>query len=197
MNDESVDHDRRRVLTAGAAAFAAPLLATGLAHARGTDAEESLREATGRAPGEPSPKSPEEVARAEASFRLGVTAPEGPLAVFAPLALGAEVHAGWTLSEVRAPEKGAMLVVLVKDGAAARVHVCANAGCAAGVASTEALDFLLMNEGHGERETQEDLGLAILALAGRAGESGVVPAGLLTHQQRIDKYLKSEPGPLL
>ncbi len=191
MSNDSVNLGRRKVLTAGAAAvLASPLVAANVARAKGTEAP--------RMPaGTPQPKSAAEKEAQEAALRLAAEAPEGPLAVFAPLNAGDEVAFGWALREVRAPEKGAMLVVMAKGRKEVRVHVCANPGCAVGPASTEALDFIIMNDGSGEEPTDEELGLALVALAGIAAKTGVVPEGLLTHEQRIEKWLGEEPGALL
>jgi len=191
MSNESVDLGRRKVLTAGAVAvLASPLAAAGVASAKGTDAP-------AMPPGTPSPKSAKDKETQEAAIRLAADAPVASLEVFAPLSPGDEVAFDWVLREVRAPEKGAMLVVLSKAGKEARIHVCANAGCAVGPASTEALDFVIMNDGSGDEPTDEELGLALVALAGAAAKTGVVPKGLLTHEQRIEKWLGEEPGALL
>ncbi|MCO4769229.1 MAG: hypothetical protein KDA24_04310 [Deltaproteobacteria bacterium] len=188
---DNVDHDRRKVLAASAAVLTAPML--GMGAARAGEAESSSR----RTAGEITQKSPERVAEVEAGIALGAEAEAGPAEIFSPVGIGDEVRDGWRLTEVRAPEKGAMLVVLSRDGVMARVHVCANGGCAVGPASTDELDFLVMNDGQGSLATAEDLGLALRALAELAGATGVVPSDLLTHEQRIEKYLSAEPGALL
>jgi hypothetical protein len=191
MSDDQVDLGRRMVLGAGAAALVTPLFAPGRAHGRGTEAARSGLEL-----GDPTEKSPEDVAAHEAGTRLGAQAPEGPTGVFHPLQRGDELGFGWTLGEVRAPERGAMLVVLARDGEEARVHVCRNGGCPAGIASTDALDFLLMNQGGGSIATDEDLGRALVALAAVAAQSGVTVAGLMTHEERIERWVRAEPGAL-
>lgn len=190
MKDEAVNHERRRILSVGAAVFATPLLGVGVAHARGIDA------GSGFASGEPTPKSPERVAEFEAGIQLGAETPVGPLQVFAPLALGDELGFGWRLKDVRAPERGAILVMLSRDVDTARVHVCRNGGCPAGVASTDQLDFLLMNRGGGGETTDEDLGRALFVLAGYAAQSGVRVEGLMTHEERIERWVGDEPGAL-
>jgi|GEM_PF-5655950 len=190
MRDERIDHDRRQVLMAGAVAFAAPLV--GVASVRAASDER-----TETAPGTPTSKSPEKVSEYEAGVQLGASAESGPLSLFAPLALGDELGFGWRLREVRGPDRGALLVLLSRDGTDARVHVCRNAGCAAGIASTERYDFLLMNEGHGGEQTDEDLGRAVVALAGFAARSEVVVDNLMTHEERIERWVGEEPGALL
>ncbi len=190
MKDEIVNHERRRILSVGAAVLASPILGVGLVEARGGDAD------SGMAPGEPTQKSPERIAEFEAGIRLGAKSELGPIQLFSPLAIGDAVGFGWRLSAIRGPERGAILVALSRDEDTARVHVCRNGGCAAGVVSTETFDFLLMNRGGGDEATDEDLGRALIALAGFAARSGAEVQGLMTHEERIKRWVGDEPGAL-
>ena len=117
MKDEIVNHERRRILSVGAAVLASPILGVGLVEARGGDAD------SGMAPGEPTQKSPERIAEFEAGIRLGAKSELGPIQLFSPLAIGDAVGFGWRLSAMRGPERGAILVALSRDEDTARVHV--------------------------------------------------------------------------
>jgi len=188
--------DRRQALAGLAAIVAgAPLLAAGNAQAfvPKVAAERQLPLGVGQA------RSVSETAEEyNARVRLGAGSPPGPVHLFSPIALGDEVGLGWTLAEIRAPERGAMLVGLVKGEETARVHVCLNEGAPVGPAKTDDLDFIIMNHGKGRTATNEEVGRVVLTLASLAAATGIVPKGLLTHQQRLDAWLLSpEPGTLL
>ena len=178
-----VDPDRRKVLQVALAAAAVPFVPGAVT----AEAFEPTVAAAGR--DEP----------AGAPELLGSAAGPGPLALLAPWALGAEVGLGWTLSDLRAPERGAMLLVLSREGQSARVHVCANPGCPAGIASTDRLDFILMNGGSGDGASDEELGRVLRRIAAIAAtnEATCDLSGLLPHEQRIARWLEAEPGALL
>jgi len=188
--------DRRQALAGlGAIVAGAPLLAAGDVRAfvpptpRGKRFLMGLHEAR---------LSSETVEQYNARVRLGAGAPPGPVNLFSPIAVGDEVGLGWILAEIRAPERGAMLVGLVKGDESARVHVCLNGGAPVGPARTDALDFVIMNHGNGRSATNEEVGRVVLTLASLAAGTGIVPGGLLTHQQRLDAWLLTpEPGVLL
>ncbi len=188
--------DRRQALAGlGAIVAGAPLLAVGNVHAfvRTTPAGNQL------SVGLEQQRLPSETAEQfHTRVRLGAGAPPGPLNLFYPIAVGDEVGLGWTLAEVRAPERGAMLVGLVKGDDRARIHVCLNEGSPVGPARTDDLDFVVMNHGKGRSATNEEVGRVVLTLASLAAGTGIVPRGLLTHQQRLDAWaLSPEPGVLL
>lgn len=180
-----VDRERRKVLQMGlAAAVAVPLVPSASAAA-----PEDARSAPDAEPARDEP----------ARERLGDGVAEGPIGLFAPYGLGDELGMGWSLADLRAPDRGAMLLLLSgPEGAQARVHICANPGCAAGLASTDALDFILMNGGAGDGASDEALGRVVRRLATIASANAAsVPAGLLPHEERIERWLRAEPGALL
>lgn len=180
-----VDQERRKVLQFGIAAAVVPLV-----HA-----------APGVA-GEPTAE-PRSIAGPEVSTpkRLGDDAAAGPHELLAPHSPGADLGMGWTFLDLRAPDRGAMLLSLkhVSDGAVARVHLCRNSGCPAGIASTERLDFILMNGGRGDDASDEELGRVLLRVAGivQGNEAEIALEGLQTHEERIEAWLQAEPGALL
>jgi len=140
----------------------------------------------------------ETVEQFHARVRLGANAPAGPANLFSPVAVGDEVGLGWVLAEARAPERGAMLVGLAKGEETARIHVCLNKGTPVGPAKTQHLDFVVMNHGSGSSATDEEVGRVVLTLASLAEGTGIVPKGLLTHQERLDAWILSpEPGTLI
>ena len=196
MSDKLKTLDRRQALVGlSAIAAGAPLLATGNVHAfvpttpSGNQLPVVLEETR------PLTETAEQF---HTRVRLGAGSPAGPVHLFSPVAIGDEVGLGWTLAEVRAPERGAMLVGLVKGADSARIHVCLNEGSPVGPARTDDLDFVIMNHGKGRSATNEEVGRVVLTLASLAAGTGIVPKGLLTHQQRLDAWLLSpEPGTLL
>ena len=141
--------------------------------------------------------TPQQTAVVEALGDLGSKAPAGPANMFAPVRVGDEVGLGWKLTKLRAPDRGAMLIELEKGVNTARVHVCSHEGSPVGPARTEQLDFVIMNNGKGSRATNEEVGRVVLTLASLAATTGIVPTGLLTHEQRLDAWaLSPEPGTL-
>ncbi len=182
-----VDQERRKVLQFGLAAVAVPLV--GAAPAR----------AEGPAPMAAAPAA-EHLPEDTPPALLGDDAGLGPVALLAPHALGSELGMGWTFRDLRAADRGAMLLTLERatDGALARVHVCRNGGCPAGIASTDELDFLLMNGGRGDDASDEVLGRVLLRVANiaRVNEAQVSLAGLLTHEERIEQWLGATQGVL-
>lgn len=184
MSERGNVRDRRSFLTSmGAAAVAAPLLGGSIARA-------------GEAPA-PAP-SADDRPRALDLNMLGDGAPAAPAALVAPLVPGVELAFGWVFEGAWGPDRGAVLVRLSREGIEARVHVCRNDGCPAGLASTEQLDLLLMNQTEGEA-SEEELARAVVFLASVLGKNGadVVPAGLLSHEERIARYLGQDKGALL
>jgi hypothetical protein len=196
MSDKLETLDRRQALLGlSAIAAGAPLLAARNVHAFVPTTPSGNQLPLGLVPTLPVAETPEQFL---ARVRLGADAPSGPVNLFSPIGIGDEVGLGWTLAEVRAPERGAMLVGLVKGADSARVHVCLNEGSPVGPARTDDLDFVIMNHGKGRSATNEEVGRVVLTLASLAAGTGIVPEGLLTHQQRLDAWLLSpEPGTLL
>jgi hypothetical protein len=183
-----VDQERRKVLQYGLAAAVVPLVRVAPAVAEDTSNEDARTEVS-KGPDAPLP------------VELGAKVSSGPLALMAPHVVGSDLGRGWTLLDLRAPDRGAMLLSLKRaaDGAMARVHLCRNAGCPAGIASTDKLDFILMNGGGGDEASDEELGLVLLKLATvvAANEAEVDLKGLQTHEERIEHWLQAGPGALL
>jgi len=90
-----------------------------------------------------------------------------PAWLFAPLALGGEVAAGWRLAAISPIAYGGFYVELASpQEGRARVTCCRVSGRGAiGVAHSAKLDFLLANAGYGCASTAESLGAAMAALA--------------------------------
>lgn len=186
MSERGNVRDRRSFLTSmGAAAVAAPLLGASVARAGETGE-------AGEAP------INEDRPRALDLNMLGEGAAAAPAALLAPLVPGVELAFGWIFEGAWGPDRGAVLVRLQREGIEARVHICRNDGCPAGLASTEQLDLLLMNQTEGEA-SEEELARAVVFLASVLGGNGpdAVPAGLLSHEERIARYLGQDKGALL
>jgi ferredoxin len=111
----------------------------------------------------------------------GPPSDEPPWTLLSPLVEGAALGLGWVLESLSPIRSGAATMVLrhPRDGIA-RVAIRRNGGAPLGVAHTEHLDFLLMNGGGGNSETQGSIGRVLLALA-----SG------------LQKYGNSNPDPAL
>lgn len=183
MSERGNVRDRRSFLTSmGAAAVAAPLLGASVARAGEAGAASTT----------------EDRPRALDLNMLGEGAAAAPAALMAPLVPGVELAFGWTFEGAWGPDRGAVLVRLQREGVEARVHICRNDGCPAGLASTEQLDLLLMNQTEGGA-SEEALARAVVFLASILGENGAdaVPAGLLSHEERIARYLGQDKGALL
>ena len=184
MSERGDMRDRRSFLTSmGAAAVAAPLLGS-----------KAARAAEG---GEPAPPVESRPAALDLNM-LGEGAPVAPSTLLTPLVPGVELAFGWVFEGAWGPDRGAILVRLQREGIEARVHVCRNDGCPAGLASTEQLDLLVMNQSEGEA-SDEELARAVVFLASILGQNGAdaVPAGLLSHEERIARFLGQDKGALL
>jgi len=184
-----VDQERRKVLQYGLAAAAVPLVRVAPAAAEGAPSDPGPEAKEAKGPAGPPP------------VELGAKVASGPMALMAPHVVGSDLGRGWTLLDLRAPDRGAMLLSLKRtaDGAVARVHLCRNGGCPAGIASTDRLDFMLMNGGGGDEASDEELGLVLLELAPAvaANEADIDLKGLQTHEERIEAWLQADPGALL
>ncbi len=184
-----VDQKRRKVLQYGLAAAAVPFIQVAPA-------------AAGGASKDPAPEASEaKGTHASPPIALGAEVFAGPMELLAPHVVGSDLGRGWTLLDLRAPDRGAMLLSLkhAADGAVARVHLCRNGGCPAGIASTDRLDFMLMNGGGGDEPSDEELGLVLLDLATAvaANEAEIDLKGLQTHEERIEHWRQADPGALL
>jgi hypothetical protein len=92
--------------------------------------------------------------------------------LFHPLGPDAELGLGWRLQRVYPPAEGAVTVTLAHaDGRQVRVDVCLRSGAPRGPASTELLDFIVMDGGDGTAVMDESLGRALRRLAAIAAEN--------------------------
>ena len=110
--------------------------------------------------------------------------------LFHPLGPGADLGLGWTLGGVYPPHEGAITLTLShRDGRSVRVDVCLRDGAAKGPASTEMLDFIVMDGGDGSAPMDESLGRVVMRLAAIAQENERTDADkireLLPHVERV------------
>lgn len=137
----------------------------------------------------------------------GSTRGEGPLWLFAPLTIGAEIGHGWSLARVFPAVQGAVTVTLAHDdGRQARIDLSLREGAARGPASTEFIDFIVMDGGDGKAPMAEGLGRAVMRLAAIVGDNEQqdldTVARLLPHVDRVWRHadamavasLRLEPG---
>jgi hypothetical protein len=113
---------------------------------------------------------------APASGAVGATeaaaVPAGPAWLLHPLRPGGEIGLGWRLARVFPAVQGAVtLTLLHEDGRAARVDLCLRDGAARGPASTEYIDFIVMDGGDGAHPMDESLGRAVRRLAAIVGDN--------------------------
>lgn len=145
--------------------------------------------------------NPREAAATSASRSVPeALADEGraPWELIAPLSAGVVLHAGWAIHELEPVRQGAAVLSLRRGGDAARLHLCRRDGVRHGVAASEHVDVLLMNDGGGASDTDEELGRIILGIAQliAANEQRVSDLeGLQTHAERVVRY--AEGGALL
>lgn len=110
--------------------------------------------------------------------------------LFHPLGPGADLGLGWKLEGVYPPTEGAITLTLSHhDGRRVRVDVCLRDGQARGPASTELLDFIVMDGGNGSAPMDESLGRVVRRLAAIAQENESADAqkvrALLPHVERV------------
>ncbi len=92
--------------------------------------------------------------------------------LFHPLGPDADLGLGWRLQRVYPPVQGAItLTIAHAAGRHVRVDVCLRNGAPRGPASTELLDFIVMDGGDGTAEMDESLGRALRRLAAVAAEN--------------------------
>lgn len=128
----------------------------------------------------------------------GETPPHGdaPWWLFAPLEAGNEVGFGWALAKVYAPVEGAVTVNLAnRDGRVARVDLSLREGRAKGPASTELIDFIVMDGGDGASPMDEPLGRAVVRLAAIVSENEhadiATLSRLLPHADRVWRHAEA------
>jgi ferredoxin len=111
--------------------------------------------------------------------------------LLAPFGEGTVLGLGWVLESVSPIGHGAATMVLRHEQSGiARVAIRRNSGAPMGIAHTEHLDFLLMNGGGGQLETQGSIGRVLLALAralekyGDDGPDAALLAALSAHTEK-------------
>ena len=110
--------------------------------------------------------------------------------LFHPLGPGADLGLGWQLVGVYPPQEGGITLTISNiDGRTVRVDVCLRDGMAKGPASTEMLDFIVMDGGDGSAPMDESLGRVLRRLAAVAQENERADEGriraLVPHVQRV------------
>lgn len=127
----------------------------------------------------------------------GVVAPSsedgpggGPWWLFAPVRPGGEIGLGWHLVRVWPAVEGAITLNLVHtDGRAARVDLSLREGPPRGPASTDLVDFIVMDGGDGDAPMDEPLGRAVRRLAAIVAENEGTHLDSLTwldpHAERV------------
>lgn len=126
-----------------------------------------------------------------------ITSPP-PWELLSPLAAGSEVAHGWRLADLSPVQDGACIVTLRNAGGRShRIHVCGNDGKPQGIVYTRRVDLVVMNEGHGDLPTEENLAQAVAELAHviAANEARLpedVVADLLPHAERLRRFAAAE-----
>jgi hypothetical protein len=123
---------------------------------------------------------------------------DAPWPLLSPLAPGKSAGKGWTATDLDPVRNGASVLTLThRNGATARVHLCARRGPATGVARTHLLDLVLMDGGDGDKRTNEDLGRVLRSMAKRVARNELSAvdnttldsmARMLTHNERLALY---------
>jgi hypothetical protein len=117
-----------------------------------------------------------------------------PWELVSPLAAGAMVAHGWRLAALGPVQDGSCVLTLANErGRARRIHLCRNAGSPQGLVYTRRVDFVVMNEGHGDLPTEEPLAQAVAAVAHAvAANEGTVADRLFTellpHAERVQRF---------
>jgi hypothetical protein len=113
--------------------------------------------------------------------------------LLAPLQLGSPLGLGWRLIRAFAPVDGAITVNLAHDdGRILRVDLCLLDGAPRGPASTELVDFIVMDGGDGKAPMDESVGRALRRLAAIVADNeardfavvGTVAAEFQSHATR-------------
>jgi hypothetical protein len=185
----------RRELIGKAAVGAAAALAVGGVGTAAVAATRPLAESTD------APAGPQHDPDAVAPRASAETSSPAPWQLLAPLAAGSVVAHDWRLVDLTPVRDGSTVATLQNArGRAHRIHLCRNDGTPQGIIHTRRVDLVVMNEGYGERPTEEHFGQAVAALAHAvaANETTVtddVLAGLLPHAERVERFAMAE-GPL-
>ena len=138
----------------------------------------------------PAPPPPESVA---------IASPP-PWDLVSPLAAGSVLGHGWQLVGLSGVQNGSCVATLQNArGRAHRIHLCRNGGTPQGIVYTRRVDLVVMNEGHGELPTEENLAQAVAELAHAiAANEAKAPKGLiaelLPHTERVRRFASAD-GP--
>jgi hypothetical protein len=129
------------------------------------------------------------------------TSAQAPWQLVAPFAAGSVVANDWRLVDLTPVRDGSAVATLQNaNGRAHRIHLCRNDGSPQGIIHTQRVDLVVMNQGYGERPTEEHFGQAVAALAhavaaNEATMATDVLAGFLPHAERVERFAMAE-GPL-
>ena len=115
---------------------------------------------------------------------------KAPWDLLSPLALGATVSHGWSLSRFSGAVGGSCVVTLRNQrGRESRVHICQNNGKPQGLVYTKRFDLVVMNGGQGDLPTEEGLGQAVAELAhviaANEDRQEAIVASLMPHAERV------------
>ncbi len=131
-----------------------------------------------------------------AAFVDALNPGSNPWWIVAPLDRGSGIGHGWHLHDISAPRLGAVILRLVHETLdPVQVHLCAHQGSPQGVVHSHFMDFIVMDGGQGDRQTEESLGRALMALAHtvatnelKAESDPQLLGGLLTHRERVARF---------
>jgi hypothetical protein len=118
-----------------------------------------------------------------------------------PLVAGSLVVHGWRLVDLSPVRDGSCVVTLQNGrGRSRRIHLCGNAGDPQGIVYTRRVDLVVMNEGHGDLPTEENLAQAVAELAHVvAANEAKTPHGffadLLPHTERLRRFASTDGTP--
>jgi hypothetical protein len=145
-------------------------------------------------PGIGMPSLPEKPAEREVAPPAEVAVLPPPWELVSPLAAGTAVAPGWRLAGLGPVQDGSCVVTLENArGRTRRIHLCRNDGSPQGLVYTRRVDFVVMNEGHGDLPTEEPLARAVVAVAHAvAANEGQAPdrlfSELLPHAERVQRF---------
>lgn len=182
----------RRVLIGRAAVGAAGALALGAART----AIASVRAPRGATD---APADDREARNAVPADSAAISSPP-PWNLLSPLVVGAVVAHGWRLVGLSPVQDGSCVATLANErGRSHRIHLCRNDGAPQGLVYTRRLDLVVMNAGHGDLATEEDLAQAVAQLAhvvanNEAKLADGVLAELLPHAERLRRFASAD-GP--
>lgn len=122
--------------------------------------------------------------------------------LLAPFGEGTALGLGWVLESISPIAAGAASMVLRHEqSGVARIAIRRNSGAPIGIAHTDQLDFLLMNGGGGQQETQGSIGRVLQALArglqkfGNGGPDAELLAALSAHIEKQPRAATGKDSP--